>query len=43
MKHYILAARAGDKPSLDKVKEGFVHGIVKKNADHFKSGKIFWR
>ena len=30
MKHYILAARAGDKPSLDKVKEGFMDGIVTK-------------
>ena len=28
MKHYVLAAKAGFKPSLDKVKEGFKHGLV---------------
>ena len=30
-KHFILAAKAGDKDSLDKVKKGFMHGIVTKD------------
>ena len=30
-KHYILAARAGHKQSLDMVKEGFMRGIVTKD------------
>mgnify|MGYP000938486791 CR=1 FL=1 len=30
-KHFILAARAGDKHSLDNVKASFVHGIVTKD------------
>ena len=30
-KHYILAARAGYKLSLDKVKEGFMDGIITKD------------
>ena len=30
MKHFILSARAGDKDSLDEVKQGFVMGIVTK-------------
>ena len=30
-KHFILAARAGHKKSLDAVKEGFMDGIVKKD------------
>ena len=29
-KHYILAARAGEKDSLDKVKDGFIEGYVTK-------------
>ena len=31
MKHFILSARAGKKDSLDKVKTGFMHGIVTKD------------
>ena len=31
MKHFILAARAGDKDSLDNVKAGFEHGYVTKD------------
>ena len=31
MKHFLLAARAGNKDSLDVVKEGFMHGIVTKD------------
>ena len=31
MKHFILAARAGDKQSLDTVKKGFMNGYVTKN------------
>ena len=30
MKHFILA-RAGDKNSLDKVKDGFMHGLITKD------------
>ena len=30
-KHFILAARSGDKDSLDNVKTGFMHGIVTKD------------
>ena len=30
-KHYILAAKAGDKDSLDQVKTGFMHGFVTKD------------
>ena len=30
MKHFVLAARAGDKDSLGEVKEGYMHGIVTK-------------
>ena len=30
MKHYIIAARAGSKRSLDAVKKGYVHGYVTK-------------
>ena len=30
-KHFILAAKAGDKDSLDKVKTGFMNGIVTKD------------
>ena len=30
-KHFILSARAGHKDSLDKVKEGFMKGVVKKD------------
>ena len=30
-KHFILSARAGDKDSLDQVKEGFMGGIIKKD------------
>ena len=28
MKHLIIAAKAGDKNSLDKVKKGFMKGVV---------------
>ena len=31
MKHYILAAKAGFKESLDAVKKGYMHGIVTKD------------
>ena len=31
VKHFILSARAGKKDSLDKVKTGFMHGIVTKD------------
>ena len=31
MKHFILSARAGDKQSLDYVKDGFMDGIVTKD------------
>ena len=31
MKHFILAAKAGLKKSLDCVKQGFVNGIVTKD------------
>ena len=31
MKHYILAAKAGHKKSLDKVKDGYKSGIVTKD------------
>ena len=30
MKHIIMAARAGDKEALEKVKEGFMKGIISK-------------
>ena len=30
-KHFILAARAGSKPSLDDVKRGYKHGVVTKD------------
>lgn len=30
-RHYIIAARAGDKDSLDMVKQGYMNGIVKKD------------
>ena len=30
-KHFMLAAKAGDKDSLDKVKTGFMNGIVTKD------------
>ena len=30
-KHFILSARAGDNISLDKVKAGFINGIVTKD------------
>ena len=30
-KHFLLAARAGDKTSLDKVKQGFMQGMVTKD------------
>ena len=30
-KHFLLAARAGDKDSLDKVKDGFMWNIVTKD------------
>ena len=30
-KHYILAAKAGDKDSLDRVKAGFMDGIITKD------------
>ena len=30
MKHFLLAARAGDKKSLDQVKKGFMHSFVTK-------------
>ena len=33
-KHLILAAKAGDKDSLDKVKEGFTEGFVTKEDSH---------
>ena len=29
-KHFIIAASAGNKPSLDAVKEGYMHGLVTK-------------
>ena len=31
-KHWILAARAGHKDSLDTIKEGYVHGIITRNG-----------
>ena len=31
MEHFILAARAGHKNSLDKVKKGFMNHLVTKN------------
>ena len=31
MKHYILSATAGHEESLDRVKKGFIHGIVTKD------------
>ena len=31
IKHWLMAARAGDKTSLDNVKEGFLKGIVTKD------------
>ena len=30
-KHFMLSARVGDKKSLDKVKEGFMVGIISKD------------
>lgn len=30
-KHFLLAARAGDKDSLDKVKDGFMWNVVTKD------------
>ena len=30
-KHFVLSARAGDKKSLDKVKQGFMNGFVAKD------------
>ena len=29
-KHFIIAASSGNKPSLDNVKEGYMHGLVTK-------------
>ena len=31
MKHFIVAARAGDSEGLEKVKEGFIASLVTKN------------
>ena len=31
MKHFMVAARAGDNESLDKVKQGFMEGYVTKD------------
>ena len=31
MKHFMVAARAGDNKSLDKVKQGFMRGFVTKD------------
>ena len=32
MKHFVMAARAGDEGSLDKVKQGFKNGMITKDG-----------